>query len=112
MIPYAVIICLQVEVSEVICCRELLTSVLLSGQLPSTMHLYAPSKTAVINTIGKTGAKRKVEQMEEEDDIYDGIKRLYNEDDGSGGCSLAVQCTGCTEHVDTAPPPPPMAVAN
>jgi len=101
----------QVEVSEVICCRELLSSILMSGRLPSTLHLYAPSKTAVVSTISKAGAKRKVEQMEEEDDIYDGIKRLYNEDDGGGG-ALTVQCTGCTDHVDTTAPHVPMAVAN
>lgn len=103
----------QVEVNEVICCRELLTSILLSGRLPSTVHLYAPSKTAVITTISKAGAKRKVEEMEEEDqeeDIYDGIKRLYNEEDGGG--TLPVPCTGCTDHVDPTAPLPAMAVAN
>jgi hypothetical protein len=95
---------LKVEVQEVIGCRELLSSILSTWAEPCAMHLYAPSQTAVINV--KVGAmKRKVEQMEEDDDIYDGIKRLYNEDEGG-----SLQCF--PDFVDTASSALPMAVAN
>lgn len=67
----------QVDLGEIIQCRELIASIV-QQPLPSSLHLYAPSKTGITKA-----AKRKVEQLEEEEeqeDFYDGIKRLYNEE--------------------------------
>jgi len=80
----------QVEIPVVIACRELVSGVLknvslTSSQLPGvTGSLYVPTSTGRVIT----AAKRKVEQLStdsddeqpEEEDFYDGIKRLYSEE--------------------------------
>lgn len=77
----------QVEIATVIECRELIASVIQQQQpLPaSSRRLYVPSKTGITKA-----AKRKVEQLadsgdeQEQEDFYDGIKRLYNEEHDTG----------------------------
>lgn len=75
----------QVDISTVISCRELLSSIIQQKPLlpGSSLHLYVPSITGRLVT---KASKRKVDELlsadtdeEEEENFYDGIKRLYNE---------------------------------
>jgi len=62
----------RTEQQDLIACREDISSFLSADRCPSLTYLGTPTKAT----------KRKMDDMEEEDDtdMYEGIKRLYNED--------------------------------
>jgi hypothetical protein len=68
----------QIDNEDFICCREecgrFLTSI---KQLPTGYKFSAQKPSR------KKSIKRKANILDQEDDIYDGIKRLYNEDSSS-----------------------------
>lgn len=73
----------RTEQQDLIACREEISGFLAADRCPSLTYLGTPTKAT----------KRKMEDMEEEDDtdMYEGIKRLYNDDAENssllmGGC--------------------------
>lgn len=74
----------QIESQQLIRCRELIASTLYGQRYhPLEVSKMSATKTKALDTpvsnpVSKS-AKRKID-IEMEDDIYDSIKRLYNED--------------------------------
>lgn len=65
----------EIEIDSLIQCREIAGQLLKEKKMLPTGYLVK-SQTA----IRTKSVKRKAEQIELEDDFYDGIKRLYNDD--------------------------------
>lgn len=80
MVPH-----LQIDMESLIRCRETMSRVLADKQQSKILGVYTSSATMSSNK----PTKRKMEDIEEEDDIYDGIKRLYNEEESSKLSSCA-----------------------
>ena len=71
-------------------------------------YTTAPTSTPLALSSPSKATKRKMEDMEE-DDIYEGIKRLYNEEEAGAGrscCSLEARIDAC----GTAPARPLIAL--
>lgn len=83
---------------ELISCREEASRFLAADRCPSLAYIGTPTKAT----------KRKMDEMEEEDDtdMYEGIKRLYNEDSDSPVLVM------CSELQELVPSLPMTAVAN
>ena len=62
-------------------CREKVTVFLLSIAHPQSIYLHSPAKHSAPQVNALKAAKRKVTDIEHEDDVYDAIKRLYNEEE-------------------------------
>lgn len=69
---------------ELIACREEISSLLTSDRCPNLTYIGTPTKAT----------KRKMDEMDEDDDMdmYEGIKRLYNEEP-DGNHVIAVVCS-------------------
>lgn len=93
----------EVDSDSLIHCREQMSRYLVSLNMGNTIYLYMPTVPVPSST---KPTKRKVEQLED-DNIYEGIKRLYNEDDQG----LATSC-GFEACQDNKASPPMQAVAN
>lgn len=65
----------EIEVDSLIQCRETVSQLLKEKNMIPTGYLFKSHPTARPKSV-----KRKAEQVELEDDFYDGIKRLYNDD--------------------------------
>lgn len=101
----------QIDSSKLIGCRELVARCLSTHTAslpPNTVYVCHPLQTPhdpgvtfhpVLPTLPlrrKPSAKRKVEQMDV-DEYFDGIKRLYNEEElgGGGGANSGYQSIEC-----------------
>lgn len=68
----------EIEVESLIQCRELASQILKEKKMLPSGYLVKPRTATPTKSV-----KRKAEQIELEDDFYDGIKRLYNDDPAS-----------------------------
>ncbi|XP_062867543.1 cyclin-I [Trichomycterus rosablanca] len=97
----------RIDISELISCRELVARCLSTHTAslpPNTVYVCHPLQTPLLHVPGlalpppplrrKPSTKRKVEQMDV-DEYFDGIKRLYNEEElgGGGGVNSGHQST-------------------
>lgn len=98
----------QVDSQCLIQCRELMSRYLISQRQTSSAHMYLANVNPI--TTNKP-TKRKVEQIEE-DDIYDGIKRLYNDYEENDHGAVTVASCGLEACQDTSTALPLQAVAN
>ncbi|XP_074651739.1 cyclin-I-like [Tubulanus polymorphus] len=79
----------QIDSRRLIHCREAVASCLSSSQYKKNV-VYRFSLEAVNKRV-----KRSLSESDDDPNIYDGIKRLYNSEDGGGGamsCGLAARC--------------------
>lgn len=65
----------EIEIDSLIQCREVAGQLLKGKNMLPTGYLFKPPPT-----VRPKSVKRKAEEVEHEDDFYDGIKRLYNDD--------------------------------
>lgn len=65
----------EIEIDSLIQCREVASQLLKGKNMLPTGYLFKSHQIARPKSV-----KRKAEQVELEDDFYDGIKRLYNDD--------------------------------
>ncbi len=87
------ILSLQIPDEDLIRCRELA-----SHYLSLDIHGYLRRGLDNLITKPTKPTKRKVEEAEDEDDVYEGIKRLYNEDlSESANAVTSVSMTSCGE---------------
>ena len=72
----------QVDIDSLIRCREIAAQILKDKtMLPTGYKFKAWPKNKHCNALTRSRSfKRKVEHVEIEDDVYDGIKRLYSEE--------------------------------
>lgn len=71
----------DIEIDSLIHCREIAGHILRTKNMLPTGYQFKSRVHTNRNPIVRTKSiKRKAEQVELEDDVYDGIKRLYNED--------------------------------
>lgn len=117
---------LQIDSSQLICCRELVARCLSTHTAslpPNTVYIcrplpeprdegvlhvsLAPTAPSDPNSTHSRSAKRKVEQMEV-DEYFDGIKRLYNEENPQEGALLCTAQTagGGQPNAGSSPCPP------
>ena len=68
----------QIEIDSLIQCREIASQILKDKKMLPSGYLIKSQTATPTKSV-----KRKAEQIELEDDFYDGIKRLYNDDPGS-----------------------------
>ena len=74
-------------------CREKVMVFLTSIAHPQATYLQTPEKHSASSANSTKAAKRKVKHIEQDDDVYDAIKRLYNEEEpifSSTSCSSEV----------------------
>ena len=73
--PCACVFPLQVEIDSLIQCREQ------AGQLLKGKNMLPTGYVLKSHLVARTkSVKRKAVEVDVEDDLYDGIKRLYNDD--------------------------------
>lgn len=71
----------DIEVTSLRNCREIAGHILRSKNMLPTGYQFKSKMPADRNALVRNKSiKRKAEQVDLEDDVYDGIKRLYNED--------------------------------
>lgn len=77
-----VCVLLQVDIDSLIRCREIAAQILKDKtMLPTGYQFKSWPKRKQRDTFTRSRSfKRKVDHVEIEDDVYDGIKRLYSED--------------------------------
>eukprot|EP00914_Ancora_sagittata_P021802 GHVO01043321.1.p1 GENE.GHVO01043321.1~~GHVO01043321.1.p1 ORF type:complete len:328 (-),score=33.38 GHVO01043321.1:395-1378(-) len=77
----------QIDNDELISCRETCASILQSMGRSSNRYVYASKSPSPASKSTPTKRRRVVEQEDDEDDIYDGIKQLYEEANHSTSCA-------------------------
>lgn len=94
---------IQVDNQQLICCREHVSEYL--AMIGSDMSVYNQPLLTV--TTSKTTTKRKAEEMQMDDDVYDSIKSLYNEEQDhvstAPSCSWEMHQDSATSGANTAP---------
>lgn len=76
-----VIFVLQVEVDSLIRCREVAAQILKDKKMLPTGYQFKSLHVTSCSTIARSRSfKRKADHVDLEDEVYDGIKRLYNEE--------------------------------
>ncbi|XP_052793624.1 cyclin-I-like [Mya arenaria] len=94
----------EVDVDTMIRCREIAAQILKDKNILLTGYQFRAVTQSPSNTLARTRSfKRKGDQMEEEDDVYDGIKRLYCEDPPSVAKTCASEFWQRPERESTVP---------
>ncbi|XP_052277841.1 cyclin-I-like [Dreissena polymorpha] len=74
----------EVDIDSMIRCREIAGQILKDKSMLPTGYQFVGAPPARRNSLTRSQSfKRKGDQMELEDDVYDGIKRLYSEETSS-----------------------------
>ncbi|XP_045205716.1 cyclin-I-like [Mercenaria mercenaria] len=79
----------DVEIDSLIRCREIAAQILKDKNMLPTGYQFKTNPVATCGTIARSRSfKRKVDLVDLEEEVYDGIKRLYNEDQGGSEIGL------------------------
>lgn len=103
---------------SLILCREKVTFYLSSIGHKATIYLHSPTKhlAPYSPSHGLKAAKRKAKEVEESDDVYDAIKRLYNDEEEPSTIvqvtSRATTCSSELQQDSTLPASTLQAVVN
>lgn len=74
---------MQVEIDSLIRCREIAAQILKDKNMLPTGYQFKSRPVATCGIIARSKSfKRKADLVDLEDDVYDGIKRLYSEEQG------------------------------